>query len=261
MQFRPIPVAATVLALSLVAFGCASTDTGEEQSPPRDWTTTPGGKDGGTTSPPGTEACIPATCQSLGKTSGSYPDGCAGPLLDCNGAPACTPKTCQDLGKTSGTTDDGCGKTIDCACTDAKESNNTKETAPDIGAMTDSPNSSRIIPDLTQGDGDEDWFQFKVTDAGFGGNPLIEVSTTIVSFEVSVFYVCDSQPDSSTCKVATDTADNTVGKGCRGTGKVALATSCGGVTNIDDSGRAYVRVKKPASDTQCTTYALTVKVS
>jgi hypothetical protein len=237
---RSLQISGLVFALVVATFGCASTED-EETSAPRDWANEPDGKKaangetpaGGTTPTPTTE----------------------------NELAACKPKTCAELGKTSGPADDGCGKTLSCGtvatCTDAKESNNKKEVAADLGAMTDNPASSRIVADLTLADGDEDWFKFKVTDAGFGGNPRIDVSVTVATAEVSVFFVCDSQPDYSECATAGDTADETIGKGCRAKGKVALTTNCAGIT---ETGMAYVRVKKSAADQQCTTYALTVKV-
>ena len=257
---RSIHLSGVLFAFAVVAVGCASPAVDEGTGSPRDWAGADGKKAGAGPSS-GAGDCVAETCETLGKTSGTYPDACGGTLV-CGAAAACTPKTCKDLGKTSGTTDDGCGKTIDCSaaatCTDAKESNNSKDTAADLGAMTDNPNSSRIVADLTLGDGDEDWFKFKVTDGGFGGNPQIDAAVTSKTAEVSVFYVCDSQPDYSTCVIATDTADTTIGKGCRAKGKVALATECSG---ISESGTAYVRVKKSAADSQCTTYTLSVNVN
>lgn len=84
----------------------------------------------------GVAACVPTTCESLGKTCGEHPDGCGG-VLNCwpNGASACaTPSfqcvdgackdtstcallTCADYpampGK-CGPVSDGCGGTLDC---------------------------------------------------------------------------------------------------------------------------------------------------
>ncbi len=233
---------------------CASSHGGGE---PRDWgadaaapTATATSSDGG--------PCAPKTCLQLGQISGKHDDGC-GKTLDCT-AQACTPKTCKELGQTSGKHDDGCGNTIDCssaqACADAKEKNDTKETGTDLGAMTDNPNTTRLVADLTLFDGDVDWFRFTVTDQGFGGNPLIRASVT-QNLDVAVYFVCDSQPDFSTCGVATDTQDNTVGRGCRGKKTVSLSTDCSGLT---ETGKAYVRVAKAANNGQCTAYALTVDV-
>ncbi|HEY6878165.1 MAG TPA: MopE-related protein, partial [Polyangiales bacterium] len=55
--------------------------------------------------------CVPATCASLGVTSGSVPDGCGGTL---NCTPACTPHTCASLGLHYGSAPDGCGGTLTC---------------------------------------------------------------------------------------------------------------------------------------------------
>ncbi len=57
-------------------------------------------------------ACAPKTCTSLGKTCGSWSDGC-GNVLNCGGA-CCTPVTCTSLGKTCGSWSDGCGGTLTC---------------------------------------------------------------------------------------------------------------------------------------------------
>lgn len=204
------------------------------------------------------EACVPHTCETLGAKAGSRSDGCGG-TIDCGPTDTCTPKTCQELGKTSGTVDDGCGKTLDCgpACADAKAGNTSNLKAFQLAPMSDSPNSKVVVADLKLADGEEDWFKFKVTDAGFGGNPQIDASVTLAGAQVSVFYVCDSQPDYSTCVNAGDTADATVGKGCRGVGKVGLATECSG---ISENGTAFVRIKKAAADAQCAQYTLTVTV-
>jgi hypothetical protein len=173
---------------------------------------------------------------------------------------ACTPKTCKELGK--GKQDDGCGKTIDCSatCTDAKDPNGTKETASDLGVFTDSPATSRVIADLTLADGEEDWFKFRMEEKRFWtwfSSPQIDASVT-ASAEVTVFLVCDAQPDASKCTNATDRSDQTIGKGCAATGKVSLSTVCGGAENT--TGTAYVRVRKTTSDSQCSAYTLSVSV-
>lgn len=265
---RAIHVTA-VIAFGFAVFGCAAES--EEGGEPRSWepeatasrsggaggSTGAGGGGGGTA---GSPTCQPETCASLGATSGTFPDGCGG-TLQCDASSACTPKTCAELGKTSGKADDGCGHTIDCGaaatCADAKESNNSKDAAADIGAMTDNPTSNRVVADLKLADGDADWFTFKVTDSGFGGNPRIVANVSVASAEVSVFFVCDSQPDYSTCTNTTDSPDTTVGSGCRGKGNVSLTTDCSGWT---ETGTAYVRVRKSTSDGQCTPYSLTVVV-
>lgn len=171
--------------------------------------------------------------------------------------PTCVPLPCTALGPGLHA-DDGCGATIDCGetpCTDAKEGNDTLQTASDIGDMTDNPDSSRLYADLTLDDGDEDWFRANVADTGFGGNPLITV-TTSADLEVLVVFSCTSKPDSSTC--TTGTPDTTNGAGCLGTKTVVLSTSCSGTT---ESGTAYVRVRKKASTNACLLYTLDIGVT
>jgi len=80
----------------------------------------PGGSTcgGGNPGIPGICGCTPATCQSLGKQCGSWPDGC-GQTLTCGPCTSgqvcleqgtcCTPETCASLGKTCGRWPDSCG--------------------------------------------------------------------------------------------------------------------------------------------------------
>ena len=207
-------------------------------------------------------SCMPKTCDDLGETCGSHPDGCFG-MLDCGAcATACQPKTCAQLAKSCGTHADGCGGMANCgACAatcsaDAWEGNDTAATAKSIGAMSDSPDSGKYVQNLTLPDGDADWFRTKISDDGLDGNPYIK-ATTSRALEVSVFYVCDGGGDASYCPNSVDKADGTIGKGCRGTTSAGLKTSCSGLT---DSGTAYIRVRKLASDGQCVSYRLDVDV-
>jgi len=68
-------------------------------------------------------ACVPGTCATLGKTCGTWDDGCGG-TVTC-GSACCTPSTCAALGKTCGDWDDGCGGTVSCgsACCDCYMTN------------------------------------------------------------------------------------------------------------------------------------------
>lgn len=252
----------SLMSVAALAFATGCTAEAADTGAGRDWDLSeqrgPGAAPGDD-DPAAASHCVPKTCEGLGKTSGEHADGCGG-TLRCGPAGACTPKTCQELGKTSGTADDGCGKTLDCgaaSCSDAKAGNVSHNAAADLGAMTDYPTSNRVVADLKLADGEEDWFKFKVTDAGFGGNPRIDATASLASAEVSVFFVCDSQPDYSTCATATHAADTTIGKGCKAKGSVGLTTECSG---LSENGTAYVRVKKSASDGQCAAYTLTVKV-
>jgi hypothetical protein len=67
--------------------------------------------------------CTPATCASLAKACGTWPDGC-GSMVSCpacadgqtctDGACGCAPTTCEVQGKVCGSISDGCGGTLMC---------------------------------------------------------------------------------------------------------------------------------------------------
>lgn len=76
----------------------------------------------------GPEACVPGTCETLGKNCGPTPDGC-GNTLTCGTCPSnqlcggggeenvcggCVPDTCEAHGYKCGAMDDGCGNTLTC---------------------------------------------------------------------------------------------------------------------------------------------------
>jgi len=247
------------LCLALVALpffvACAAPEEGGED---RNWE--PEVKDGSKKG----ATCAPQTCKSAGKTCGTHDDGCGG-QIDCGACvdDACVPKTCKDLGKTCGKHDDTCGGNVDCGacatCTaDAKTGNTTPDKAADLGAMTDSPVTTKAFPSLMLGDGEEDWFKMKITDAGFGGNPYITVSAGGSPVDVAVYYLCDTAENFATCPVTGQTADTTVGKGCTGRGTASVRSEC---TGLNENGLAYIRVKKAAGATQaCVGYSLDVKI-
>jgi hypothetical protein len=200
--------------------------------------------------------CTPKTCADLGETCGKHPTGC-GSDVDCGTcASACQPKTCAQLGKSCGKHADGCGGTRDCgvcASTCAGGSAGaTSETAFDLGATTDSPDTKKSAYEQSLPDAEEDWFKSKVTDGGWDGNPRITASVAR-AVEVTVFYKCDAGGDASTCPNTVDSPDNTIGNGCKGTSSAQVKVSCSG---ISDNGTAYVRVRKLASDGQCVSYSL-----
>lgn len=213
--------------------------------------------------------CKAKTCAALGKTCGKHDDGC-GKLVDCGPcSPVCQPATCADLEQPCGSRDDGCGGVLSCGTcpnqcrTDAREPNDTVSTSTMLADMKDAPSSSQYVRDLSLPDGDEDWFTFRVTDAGYQGNPRVYVSATKdnpteSSLDVAVWFVCDSGGDASRCTFGSDFPDNTHGRGCRAIGSAGVNTECNGVT---ESGTAIVRVRKIASDAKCGGYSLFVSVN
>jgi hypothetical protein len=208
-------------------------------------------------------SCVKKTCAVLQKSCGKHDDGC-GSLVDCGACnPNCQPKTCAELQKTCGNHDDGCGGSVSCGicptntcAADSQEANNSPQAAKDLGPTSDS-GTTKAVYSLTLPDGDEDWFKTKVSDDGFSGNPRVSASVARV-VEVSVFYECDAgRTNYSFCPNAADTVDNTIGHGCRGRSNAMVASSCSG---IDESGTAYIRVRKLTNDGQCGGYSLDVKV-
>ncbi len=255
MQLVRAFLVAAVVAVPWIA-GCSA----EEVAPERTWDDDlkAGGSEGKSSS------CAPQTCASAGKTCGTHDDGCGG-QIDCGKCVdnECTPTTCADLGKTCGNHDDGCGGILECGgvcatCTpDAKAGNASADKASDLGAMTDSPTTIKKIDALMVGEAEDDWFKFKVSDKGFGGNPLIKASVGSAPLEVSAFYLCDSAANTSSCPVEGETADATVGKGCKGRGTATVWSNCDGLT---EDGTGFIRVRKAAGAQQCVSYSLDIKI-
>lgn len=265
MRVPRFVVAASVTALVVVA--CADTDN-ENATLPDAGTASSGGSSGDAGGKKdGAPECTPQTCENVLGACGDHDDGCGKKFScgECKPQNPCIPLSCATLGKTCGTHDDTCGGTVACgACAtdcvkDGKEPNDTMATAVALKDVSDFDNITQTVPTLASADGDEDWFKLKVTDGGFGGNPLITVSVTDAKLEVTVFHVCDSKPDFSYCAdtPAGGKQDDQVGKGCRRVGSVALNTDCTGTT---ETGMTYVRVRKATTDKVCHAYDLSVKV-
>ena len=258
MRFAPFIGCA--LGVALVVVACADSDSSSDGEPVFD-----SGIDAKSSSGDSGPSCEKQTCESVDGACGEHDDGCGG-TFSCgrcqDTADACAPATCTQLNKTCGTFDDGCDGTVNCgACEtscpkDTKEPNDKSEGATDLGAASDYDNASITVSALQSSDGDEDWFKIKVTDGGFGGNPLISANVTDTQLEVSIFHDCNSKPDYSYCQ-GPGTQENTIGKGCFALGSVKLNTDCKG---IDESGTTFIRVRKRGTDGTCHAYDLTVKV-
>jgi hypothetical protein len=242
------------------ATGCQSKkDSGEKNVP-----VTPSPGDGHEAAD---KTCAAKTCEDFDGACGEHDDGCGGKFScgECAAVnPDCKAKTCDQLGAACGTHDNGCGGTVSCgtcatACaTDAKEPNDTQAKAVDLGKFADTEDKKIQVKNLASADGDEDWFKMDVQDAGFGGNPRIEITATDAKLEVTVFHMCKSLPNFSFCDGPgkQDNADAT-GFGCTNMGKVTLKTDC---TGMNEDGTTYVRVRKNVSDMSCHSYDLTAYV-
>lgn len=216
-------------------------------------------------------ACAPKTCEDFDGACGSHDDGCGG-TFSCGECapkdPTCKKKTCDDLEAACGTHDDGCGGTVSCGtcatscATDAKEPNDDMGKAVDLGKFSDSEDKTVEVKNLASSDGDEDWFKLDVADEGFTGNPRIEVTSTDAKLEVSIFHQCKSLPNYSYCDGAGKQEKNGAtndesGLGCTNMGKTKVKTDCKG---INESGTAYIRIRKTVSDMSCHSYDLKVYV-
>jgi hypothetical protein len=218
-----------------------------------------------TTNPETGALCNAWTCEDYNGACGSHDDGCGGEIScgtcdPLNQEQQCKPTKCAELGATCGTHGDGCGGVLNCgACatncaTDAKEPNDTQAQATLLGGDSDTESKGLFAFEMEASDGDEDWFKLYVADRGFNGNPTVRVSATDKKLELSAFHQCDSLPNYSYCD-GNGVQDNTIGRGCRAVGDVALSTDCKG---INENGWAYVRVRKTVSDGTCHSYDLTV---
>jgi hypothetical protein len=158
-----------------------------------------------------------------------------------------------------------CGTDHKCAvAADGLETNNTRDSATDLGSFNDADNKERTVGNLTIHETtDYDYFKFRVVDGFDGNNPDVRVDlhrpTTLgwleSSHELSVWFKCDSGGDSSvTCgEWYTDTGTNTLndatmGKGCSVNARyVPYAQFEANCSGTNDSGTAYVRVRKGAT--------------
>lgn len=166
----------------------------------------------------------------------------------------------------------GCGSADPCddiaeedcgGCCDAMEPNGHPCHATQLGNFTDSPDTSQSFDELTYTVGDEDWYEFHVTDAAdFGGNPWITVSLSgagASNLELAGWFRCDDGDESSTCTVGIE--DGTEGDGCRAVDVTAgfrLDPECS--FTDDDDGWMLVRVTSPGAGPSCDAYQLDVTV-
>lgn len=264
MRFAPL--LATAVSIAVVVAACDDSDNTSSTVPGTSASSSGGGTSGDAGGKKNPD-CTPQTCENVLGACGDHDDGCGKRFScgECKAQNPCMPLSCATLGKTCGTHDDTCGGTVACgACEttcakDNKEPNDTMATAVALKDVNDYDNITQSVATLATADGDEDWFKLKVTDGGFGGNPLITASVTDAKLEVTIFHVCDSKPDYSYCADAPagGKQDDQVGKGCRRLGSVALNTDCTGLT---ETGTTYVRVRKPSTDKVCHAYDLSIKV-
>lgn len=193
----------------------------------------------------------------------------------------CAPVSCTTMGAVCGTPDDGCGMPLNCGTcgassmcmagqcicdADGAEPNETLGTPHAIGDFNDSPGVTMDLSFNISSATDTDWFSASVSDAGFDGNPIVEVSLDGIpsgsNYDLAAYYACDSHGDSSTCD--SGATDNTIGHGCVSASggslgeAVVINTECDG-TSTDD-GTLFIHVSAPAWVNTCASYALHIDV-
>jgi len=228
------------------------------------------------TPPLGVASCTPAgTCDFT----------CEPPAVRDGDTCGCTPTTCEAQSFECGEQTDGCGTPLDCGmcgggsscgmdgrcgcAADAGEDNENRFTAHDLGSFDDSDDSTMTFDAfaLSAAD-DEDWFVVDIVDGTDGANPGIDVRLsgipTGANFDLAVWFVCNESSEDVTCSPGGP--DSMIGMGCISADagsadeRVDLAVNCTGITTIDDSGTAYIRVTSSTWDNSCAPYTLTVLV-
>lgn len=196
--------------------------------------------------------CTPTTCEALGAVCGEPDNGCGTPLASCG--------TCAG----GGTCMSGA-----CVCmADSAEPNEVNGTARDIGDFDDSPGVEMTLTSFNiASSSDVDWFRADVDDAGFDGNPIVEVSLSGIpagsNYDLAAFFACTTGSDGSTCE--SGSSDNTIGHGCSSNSggslgeAVALDTDCEHV-GTDDDGILFIRVTAPMWGATCGNYSLHINV-
>src|SRR5690349_4123499 len=76
-----------------------------------------------------------------------------------------------------------------CDGPDKQEPNDTPSTAHDLGGFTDDPDSTLRIDMTVHTATDVDYFKFKVSDLGLGGDPIVTVSAP-EGYEVTTWFTC-----------------------------------------------------------------------
>ena len=230
----------------------------------------------------GTACPAPPDATASCGADGTCSIGCEPPFRLVEGECVCEARTCSDLGFMCGAPDDGCGMALDCgscggtgtcidgACScapDARETNDSRLTAPSIGSATDAPDTDLIFDMFNLHTmGDEDWFEISVADDFDGGNPRVRVTLRNIpsgdNYDLAAYYVCDAGGDSSSCSAGTP--DNMIGRGCASSASgatsetVEIETEC---STTDEAGTLILHITGSAVSGTCANYEIEVNVS
>ena len=179
-------------------------------------------------------------------------------------------QSCNDGDVCTGTDVCSSGQCAGVQVGDSFEGNDTKGAAEPLGGVSDGMDWATEKKSFTAtlfGTGDVDWYSFTVSDdVGFADiEPRADLSglPTGSDYEICILYTCGDGGTSFSCEFGTDkTVDGAAA--CCGTGagaaseSVKLSPSCDcGFGCSDDSGTAYVRVRRVSGPWTCQPYTVT----
>jgi hypothetical protein len=143
-----------------------------------------------------------------------------------------------------------------CDGPDKQEPNDTPDTARDMGGFTDDPDSQLRIDMTVHTSSDVDFFKFKVSDRGIGGDPIVTISAP-EGYEVTTWFTCTrGNVKTMSCIAGKEVEDSAVPgvKGCQNeqpNGSVSSTTDCDADEN--DDGTVLLRIKKLDTSNTCST--------
>ena len=152
---------------------------------------------------------------------------------------------------------------LTCPGDDQMEPNQAAAQARDLGTFYDELGADLDVHDLmVRDEADEDWFRFHVYDTLGLQNPriVVELAQDAEMHTVEVSYRCDHGDDESVCSGVTE-ASTDLGVSCSARGLDPVATLEADCDNFDESGMAWVRVRRTTWDDRCRSYDLRVRVN
>lgn len=151
-----------------------------------------------------------------------------------------------------------------CDSADKYEPNDSASAAKDLGGFTDDPDSSLRVDLTTHQAGDVDFFKFKITDQGIGGDPIVTISAP-EGYELTTWFTCArGNVKTMVCTRGKEVEEPavTAGKGCQNeqpNGSISSTTDCD--DGDDDDGEILLRVRKLDTSSTCTSaFNITIEV-
>ena len=141
------------------------------------------------------------------------------------------------------------------------EPNPSAINANSLGQAVDEDGADIPLDDLVVRDSaDEDWFKIDIVDEPGFVNPalLVELDQDARVHDLDVFFTCGEGSDASSC-IGLPESNEGFGTHCEGVGddpSALILTSCSDTS--DESGTAWIRVRRTSWDDTCRSYSLRV---